>query len=185
MTNPYEAFIPLKHRTGIEPERTFWEWENKRVHIARRRREAPVRVIVVHGLGTHSGALWPLVAAIEGADLAAIDLPKTPLYDDWLRLLEAFISSEDDGRPLILNRCRHRRLALRRSCTPHRTGRTRHCHLPAQPLRPADAPGTVQVFTADSFDPRPLAQPRNSRDQSVELQQNQPQPSPEQIVRGR
>ncbi|ANE04766.1 alpha/beta hydrolase [Corynebacterium crudilactis] len=102
MTNPYEAFVPLKHRTGIQPENTWWEWESKRIHIARRRREAPVRVIVVHGLGTHSGALWPLVAAIEGADLAAIDLPKTPLYDDWLRLLEAFITSENDGRPLIL-----------------------------------------------------------------------------------
>lgn len=143
MTNPYEAFIPLKHRTGIEPEHTFWEWENKRVHIARRRREAPVRVIVVHGLGTHSGALWPLVAAIEDADLAAIDLPKTPLYDDWLRLLEAFISSEDDGRPLVLIGAGTGGLLCAEAA--HRTGLVAHV-IATCLLNPSDQPTRRALF---------------------------------------
>lgn len=102
MDNPYEIFVPLAHRTGIQPEHTTWEWESQPIHVARRRTGAPVRVIVVHGIGAHSGALWPLAAALAGADIAAIDLPKTPLYDDWLRLLEAFITAENDSRPLIL-----------------------------------------------------------------------------------
>lgn len=143
MSNPYEAFLPLSHRTGIQPERTWWEWESERVHIARKRRKAPVRVIVVHGLGTHSGALWPLVAAIPGADLAAIDLPKTSLYDDWLRLLEAFITSEHDDRPLILIGAGTGGLLCTEAA--HRTGLVTHV-IATCLLNPSDQPTRRALF---------------------------------------
>lgn len=61
-----------------EPEATRWAWRGHDVHIARARSaEAPVRVLVIHGAGGHSGALWPLAALLaeRGLDIAAVDLP--------------------------------------------------------------------------------------------------------------
>lgn len=112
MDNPYTAFLPLEHRSGIEPEHSWWHWRGNRVHLARAPRpEAQVRLIVIHGIGGHSGALWPLASAIGGVDLAAVDLPmfgrtvcdvRETRYADWLELLRELIEVEDDGRPLIL-----------------------------------------------------------------------------------
>ncbi|GAB3597813.1 Alpha/beta hydrolase family protein [Corynebacterium faecale] len=114
MINPYEAFLPLKHRTGIEPVHTWWEWRGLRVHIARARRpKARARVLVIHGMGAHSGALWPHAAALaeRGFEVLAVDLPlfgltvcepTEVLYDDWIALLVNLIDEEHDGRPMIL-----------------------------------------------------------------------------------
>lgn len=76
--------------------------------------DAEVRVIVVHGSGGYSGALWPLAALLaeSGFDVTALDLPlygktisqhpERVRYEDWVSLLRDFVDSEDDGRPLIL-----------------------------------------------------------------------------------
>ncbi|MFT3942851.1 MAG: hypothetical protein QM705_03395 [Ancrocorticia sp.] len=75
--------------------------------------EASARVLVVHGAGGHSGALWPLAALLAdaGVDVAAVDLPLYGLtaspnpsvvgYEDWVDLLVDFINVDDDARPLL------------------------------------------------------------------------------------
>lgn len=114
--NPYVAFLPAARRARlVEPESTWWGWERNRVHVARATRpEAPVRLVVVHGAGGHSEALWPVASLVAGLDLevAAIDLPlygRTEVpdrsrvrYRDWVRLLSDFVAAEYDGRPLML-----------------------------------------------------------------------------------
>ncbi|WP_211233307.1 alpha/beta hydrolase [Brevibacterium album] len=71
-------------------------------------------MLVIHGAGGHSGALWPLAALLaeRGLDIAAVDLPlygRTAVpnpgevrYDDWVQLLIDLVAAEHDGRPLIL-----------------------------------------------------------------------------------
>lgn len=71
-------------------------------------------MLVIHGSGGHSGALWPLAALIaeHGLDVAAVDLPlygrtTSPdrgavRYPDWVRLLVDLTEAEHDDRPLIL-----------------------------------------------------------------------------------
>ncbi len=115
--NPYAAFLPseLRSATGLEPEATWWPWQGHNIHIARARRpEAPSRVLVIHGAGGHSGALWPLASLLaeRGLDIAAVDLPlygrttspspERVRYDDWVRLLTDLVEAEHDERPLIL-----------------------------------------------------------------------------------
>ena len=78
--NPYASFLPPGRRSaaGLEPQETWWNWRGHKVHIARAHRpELSVRVLVIHGAGGHSGALWPLAALLaeRGLDVAAVDLP--------------------------------------------------------------------------------------------------------------
>lgn len=85
------------------------------MHIARASRaDAPAHVLVVHGAGGHSGALWPIAAllASRGLDVSAVDLPlygrttspdpAVVRYDDWVELLRDLVEAERDDRPLIL-----------------------------------------------------------------------------------
>ena len=113
----YAALLPEPRRRAAmsAPETTWWQWRGHDVHVARARTaEAAVRVLVVHGAGAHSAALWPLAALLaeRGLELAAVDLPlygrtsspnpASVRYDDWVSLLVEFIAAEQDGRPLIL-----------------------------------------------------------------------------------
>lgn len=114
----YAAFLPPERAARVEPpDESWWEWRGHRVHVARRRRpDAPVRMLVVHGAGGHSAALWPLAAQLAGGavdvDIAAVDLPlygrtqcpdpSAVVYEQWLELLEDFVAAEHDGRPLVL-----------------------------------------------------------------------------------
>ncbi|GAB3118209.1 alpha/beta hydrolase [Janibacter alkaliphilus] len=115
--NPYADFLPADRRAAAarEPRSTWWEWRGHRVHIARATdAQAAARVMVVHGAGGYSRALWPVAALLadEGLDVAAVDLPlygrtsspapESVRYDDWVRLLVDLVDAEDDGRPLIL-----------------------------------------------------------------------------------
>lgn len=116
-TNPYAAFLPNGRRAAAESpaESRTWLWEGHQVHVLQAQAVAAgVRIIVVHGAGAHSDALWPMAAQLveQGLDVAAIDLPlygrtRSPLpqkvrYDDWVRLLRDFVAVHDDGRPIIL-----------------------------------------------------------------------------------
>lgn len=115
--SPYAAFLPLRWRSPAElkPEETWWSWQGHDVHIARARRpDAPTRLLVIHGAGGHSGALWPMAALLaeRGLDVAAVDLPlygrttspepEEVRYGDWVRLLTDLVEAEHDGRPLIV-----------------------------------------------------------------------------------
>ena len=108
---------PYRERAGRVPEADWWRWRDNRIHIARARNpDAPARLLVVHGAGGHSGALWPLVElAVElGFEVIAPDLPgygRTEVadpagirYSDWLDCLHDFIQWEaaKDRRPLVL-----------------------------------------------------------------------------------
>lgn len=113
----YAAFLPIDRRpTGaIPPQSSWWSWREHTVHVARARNStAAARIVVVHGAGGHSGALWPVAAQLidHGLDIAAVDLPLYGLtrthqpelvrYDGWVQLLVDFVDSEADERPLIL-----------------------------------------------------------------------------------
>lgn len=115
--NPYVKFVPARHRdaASIDPESTWWQWRGHDVHIARASHaDAVARLLVVHGAGGHSGALWPIAAllASRGLDVSAVDLPlygrttspdpAAVRYDDWVELLGALVDAERDHRPLIL-----------------------------------------------------------------------------------
>ena len=71
-------------------------------------------MLIVHGAGGHSAAVWPIAALLaeSGLDVAAVDLPlygrtvspnpEAVRYDDWVRLLVDLIDAEHDDRGLIL-----------------------------------------------------------------------------------
>lgn len=113
----YAGFLPLDYRAGVdlEPSRTTWSWRGHMVQVLRRADpDAPMRVILVHGAGGHSEALWPVASLLPGDqfDLAAVDMPLyggtvspdpgTVRYDGWVSLLCDFVMAEDDARPVIL-----------------------------------------------------------------------------------
>lgn len=112
----YADFLPpaLRARVELEPVSTWWEWRGHRLHVLRRPApSAPVRVLLVHGGGGHSAALWPLASLLPGhVELAALDLPlygesvsprpAEVRYEQWVELLCDFVTAESDGRPLVL-----------------------------------------------------------------------------------
>ncbi len=115
--NPYVEFLPVRHRdaASTDAESTWWQWRGHDVHVARASHaEAPARLLVVHGAGGHSGALWPIAAllASRGMDVSVVDLPlygrttspdpAAVRYDDWVELLVSLVDAERDHRPLIL-----------------------------------------------------------------------------------
>lgn len=98
-------------------EPTWMPWRGRRIHIGRARNpSASARLIVVHGGGGYSGALWPLaqLAAAEGLEVLAPDMPlygdtEEPApgavrYDDWIDLLCDIVTTERrrDNRPIVL-----------------------------------------------------------------------------------
>ena len=117
LANPYVPFLPPHHQhaASLVPEPTWWRWHGHRVHIARASDPgAPARVLLVHGAGGHSGALWPITAlmASHGIDVSAVDLPlygrttspdpAAVRYDTWVDLLIDLVKAEHDHRPLVL-----------------------------------------------------------------------------------
>ena len=111
--NPYVPFLPPRHQrtASLVPESTWWRWHGHRVHIARASDPgAPARVLLVHGAGGHSGALWPIAALVasRGIDVSAVDLPlygrttspdpAAVRYDTWVDLLVDLIEAERDHR---------------------------------------------------------------------------------------
>lgn len=113
----YARFFPaeIRARLTVEPESTWWDWRDMRVHVARARRsDADFRALALHGGGGHSELVWPLAALVaqEGVDVAAVDLPlygrtevpdrSSVTYPDWIDLLCDFVDAEDDGRPFIV-----------------------------------------------------------------------------------
>lgn len=76
--NRYEKHIPV---VGLEkPQRTSstWQWRDSRVHLEHvGDPESAVRMILVHGAGGNSAAMWPYAAHLSklGAYVTVPDLP--------------------------------------------------------------------------------------------------------------
>lgn len=113
----YTQFLDPAQQTRVSAASSTWfDWHTYRVHVARRvMPDAPLRVLVFHGAGGHSGALWPLISSVlhdQTVDIAAIDLPlygrticparKQVRYEDWVALGQDWVTSQADGRPLLL-----------------------------------------------------------------------------------
>ncbi|WP_067652338.1 alpha/beta hydrolase [Nocardia harenae] len=118
-SDDYAQFLPpeFRERARVAPASTWWQWRGRRVHIARAEvPEARLRVLVLHGGGGHSGALWPLAAAVapDDVELLAVDLPlygatvepnpRSVRYGDWIELVCDLVRAETarDPRPLML-----------------------------------------------------------------------------------
>lgn len=114
----YAAFLPADHAADlVAPVSSWWQWRAKTVHIARSHvPAAEVRVLVVHGAGGYSGALWPAAVTAAGNDVELV-APDLPLYGDtvdpdpagvryehWVDLLCDLVAAERalDPRPLVL-----------------------------------------------------------------------------------
>ncbi|MCK5755962.1 MAG: alpha/beta hydrolase [Mycobacterium sp.] len=113
----YAEFLPARYVENLAPPTsTWWPWRGNRVHIARAPApEADVRMMLIHGGGGYSGALWPVATvAAGGVDVLAPDLPlygdtvvaqpSRVRYEDWVALLTDLVRAERaaDPRPLIL-----------------------------------------------------------------------------------
>lgn len=113
----YASFLPPRWRERVDrhPISNWWQWGGHNIHFLRRPSpDAPVRVLVIHGAGAHSAALWPIASLLprEVADLSAVDLPlygrtitsdrADVRYGDWIAMLGDFIAADADPRPLIL-----------------------------------------------------------------------------------
>ncbi|TLW91664.1 alpha/beta hydrolase [Saccharomonospora piscinae] len=116
----YAHFLPPHYRDralATKPRSTWWNWRGRRVHIARTSNpDAPLRVIIIHGAGGYSDALWPY-ADIAAGEAGEVMLPDLPLYgytveprpgqvryEDWIELLCDLVRAEHraDDRPLVL-----------------------------------------------------------------------------------
>ncbi|GAA2852865.1 lysophospholipase [Actinoplanes cyaneus] len=122
MTDPrdqYASFLPadLRPDQALRPESTWWRRRDVEAHIERvRRPESPLRVLLIHGAGTHAAALWPLAGAIatRGVEVVVPDMPgygRTRVgrpgrvrYDDWVAFAVDLARAEAaaDPRPLVV-----------------------------------------------------------------------------------
>lgn len=113
----YASFLPQRWRERVDrhPISNWWQWRGHNIHFLRRPSpDAPVRVLVIHGAGAHSAALWPIASLLprELAELTAVDLPlygrtitsdrADVRYADWIAMLGDLIAADTDPRPLIL-----------------------------------------------------------------------------------
>lgn len=111
----YEKHIPALSGENTQRTASTWEWKDSRVHLEHvGDPESAIRMLLVHGAGGNSAAMWPYAAHFSelGAYVTVPDLPgygKTQTthpelirYGDWQKLLVDLVKAEDDDRPLII-----------------------------------------------------------------------------------
>ncbi|MDK1358777.1 alpha/beta hydrolase [Arthrobacter sp. zg-Y1219] len=111
----YEKHIPALIGEAVLRSTSIWKWRDSHVHVEHiGSPEAPVRMLLVHGAGGNSAAMWPYAAHLSklGAHVTVADLPgygKTTTrqlgrvrYGDWQQLLVDLVRKEDDERPLVM-----------------------------------------------------------------------------------
>ncbi|MDO7867044.1 alpha/beta hydrolase [Nocardioides jiangxiensis] len=101
---------------ATEPAEEWWEHEGHRIHLdAYRNPEAPVKVLLFHGVGTNGRQMTTILGrplAARGYETVAVDMPTYGItevapgalvtYDDWVRIGSALVEKERDGRPIVL-----------------------------------------------------------------------------------
>lgn len=115
-----QAFLPEEYRipAGEEPAEEWWNQLGHRIHLdTYRNPDAPVRVILFHGVGTNGRQMSTILGrplAQRGFETIAIDMPTYGVtqvggrgvvrYDDWVRIGCALITRErlTDKRPIVL-----------------------------------------------------------------------------------
>lgn len=114
-----QEFLPADYRItpGTKPAEEWWEVEGHRIHLdTYRDPDAPVKVILLHGVGTNGRQMSLVLGrplAARGYETIAIDMPTYGVtevadgalvtYDDWVRLGSALVDRERaDGRPVVL-----------------------------------------------------------------------------------
>jgi alpha-beta hydrolase superfamily lysophospholipase len=115
-----QAFLPEEYRipSGEEPAEEWWNHLGHRIHLdTYRNPEAPVRVILLHGVGTNGRQMSTILGrplAQRGFETIAIDMPTYGVtqtcgrgvvrYDDWVRIGSDLITRErrKDKRPIVL-----------------------------------------------------------------------------------
>lgn len=115
-----QAFLPEEYRipAGEEPAEEWWNHLGHRIHLdTYRNPDAPVRVILLHGVGTNGRQMSTILGrplAQRGYETIAIDMPTYGVtrvshrgvvrYDDWVRIASDLITRErlKDKRPIVL-----------------------------------------------------------------------------------
>ena len=115
-----QAFLPGNlHLTADHmPREEWWNWEGHRIHLDTfRDPQAPVKVILLHGVGTNGRQMTTILGAPlakMGFECVASDMPGYGVtqvrpgalvtYDDWVRAGSALIDAETarDSRPIML-----------------------------------------------------------------------------------
>jgi len=119
LRDTYASFLPadLRPDPGLRPESTWWQWRDIEAHIERVRIPgSTLRVLLLHGAGTHAGAMWPLAGAMasRGVEVVVPDMPGyghtrvrnlgKVRYDDWVDFGIDLARAEAaaDPRPLVV-----------------------------------------------------------------------------------
>ncbi|MFV0297520.1 MAG: alpha/beta hydrolase [Hyphomicrobiaceae bacterium] len=115
-----QAHFPEKYQfsSADMPEEETWEWHGHKIHLDRYRRpDAPVRVVLFHGVGTNGRQMSTILGhplAQSGIETVAIDMPGYGMttvargshvtYDDWVQAGTDFVAAEmaRDPRPIFL-----------------------------------------------------------------------------------
>ncbi|AIF48854.1 alpha/beta hydrolase [Dyella japonica] len=115
-----QSFLPQAYQLqpGDEPQEEWWSWRQHRIHLdCYRNPEAPLKVILFHGVGTNGRQMSTILGAPlarHGFETIAIDMPGYGLtevaagapirYDDWVQAGSDLIDAElaRDSRPIVL-----------------------------------------------------------------------------------
>jgi alpha-beta hydrolase superfamily lysophospholipase len=111
----YERFVPPLSSGQVPRSSSMWTWRDHRVHLQHvGDPEAPVRMLLVHGAGGNTAAMWPYAAHLStiGVRVTVPDLPGYGLtevpdpgsvrYHHWRQLLIDLVEAEQDERPLMI-----------------------------------------------------------------------------------
>lgn len=115
-----QAYLPKKYHftDNYHPTEEWWNWEGHEVHLdCFRNKNAPVKVILLHGVGTNGRQMSMILGgplSKDGFETIAIDMPTYGVtkvkkgsvvkYDDWVDLACDYIDYEQkrDDRPIVL-----------------------------------------------------------------------------------
>lgn len=115
-----QTFLPtyMQLKGDRLPQEEDWPWQGHVIHLDRYERpQAPVKLILLHGVGTNGRQMSMLLGsplAQRGYAVVAPDLPGYGVssskpgaqvrYDDWVQLVVDLIAAEiaRDGKPVVL-----------------------------------------------------------------------------------
>lgn len=115
-----QEHLPPDYRltASTEPVEEWWDHGGHRIHLDTYRDErAPVKVILLHGVGTNGRQMSLVLGrplAARGIEAIAVDMPTYGVtevadgalvtYDDWVRIGSALVDAElaRDDRPIVL-----------------------------------------------------------------------------------